>query len=85
MRVLEKVKWLSVRNRYGIINCIDTTQVVFVPQTAIKNNPRKYLRSVGEGGTVELGTEREKDVEAANVTDRPCVGLQCKAVDKQST
>lgn len=38
-------------------------------QTAIKkNDPRKYLRWVGDGDTVELDAEGEKSVEAANVT-----------------
>lgn len=48
-------KWFNVINRYGIINGNDTKEDVFEEQTAIKkNNPRKYLRSVGDGETVEF-------------------------------
>ncbi|KAL3888435.1 hypothetical protein ACJMK2_000802 [Sinanodonta woodiana] len=77
-KVTGTVKRFNVKSGYGFINRNDTKEDVFVHHTSIiKNNPRKCIRNIGDGETVEFdevtGTKRK---EAINITGSAGANVQ---------
>uniref|UniRef100_A0A8U7P3E7 Uncharacterized protein n=1 Tax=Corvus moneduloides TaxID=1196302 RepID=A0A8U7P3E7_CORMO len=87
-KITGTVKWYNVKNNYGFITGDDTGEDLFIHRTAIeRNNPKNYLRSVGDGEVVEFDlVQGKKGLQATNVTGPggiPVKGSRYAQNDKQ--